>query len=425
VSAAGGRSYLLPQAPAPEDLRKAFADAGVRPTLDVVEGRTDGWIHVLHRVKSGRDVFFIANQNLDGGPRKLALDVAASGFAECWDPWRNEISSVPQEARGAGASLVRLTLEPLESVLLVFAPTRRDLPARIDAAATAPRSTLTLVRDPTPPLPKPPPLAGDAGPSERLKGCSWVWYPEGSDPTASAPPGKRFFRKEVEVPAGRAVSRATFYGTADNSFVLLVDGAEAGRGDASAEGWRNPVEIDLAPRLGAGSHQLAIEATNATDRPSPAGLIGKLVVEFSTGEPLVVAVDGTWKVSKEAGGAWASAAFDDSTWPAAKEIARFGGAPWGTLAGGSFTVGPVEADPFWGHVDVPADTDLARGRAFLEMDALAPEEAARVTVNGTHAGGFIGRPLRLDVTRFLKAGRNEVRIEPFAPNAARIALFDR
>ena len=50
------------------------------------------------------------------------------------------------------------------------------------------------------------------------------------------------------------------------------------------------------------------------------------------------------------------------------------------------------------------------------MDDVAPEAAARVTVNGKDAGGFIGRPLRLDVTRLLQPGTNTIRIEPFAPN---------
>jgi hypothetical protein len=47
------------------------------------------------------------------------------------------------------------------------------------------------------------------------------------------------------------------------------------------------------------------------------------------------------------------------------------------------------------------------------MDAGVPEDAAAVRINGAHAGGWIGKPYRLDVTRFLKPGRNTLRIEPF------------
>ncbi len=58
TSAAGGRSYLLPEKPTPEDVTAALVvGAGVHPTLEVIAGKTDGWLHVLHRQKVGRDVF--------------------------------------------------------------------------------------------------------------------------------------------------------------------------------------------------------------------------------------------------------------------------------------------------------------------------------------------------------------------------------
>ena len=56
------------------------------------------------------------------------------------------------------------------------------------------------------------------------------------------------------------------------------------------------------------------------------------------------------------------------------------------------------------------------------MDDL-PDEAAAVTVNGQRAGGLIGRPLRLDITRYLKTGENSIVIEPLAPKAARLAFY--
>jgi hypothetical protein len=64
--------------------------------------------------------------------------------------------------------------------------------------------------------------------------------------------------------------------------------------------------------------------------------------------------------------------------------------------------------------------NLATARIFLQMDEITPEAAARVTINGKDAGGFVGQPLRLEVTRFLKAGTNQIRIEPFAPKSVRL-----
>ena len=118
---------------------------------------------------------------------------------------------------------------------------------------------------------------------------------------------------------------------------------------------------------------------------------------------------------------WATAGFDDSTWPPAKETVPFGANPWGMLAG-QVTLSPVKADPFFGHCEI-SKASLKKSRIYLEVGALAPELAARVTVNGKDAGGFIGKPFRLDVTRLLKTGANSITITPFAPKSARLVVY--
>jgi hypothetical protein len=85
----------------------------------------------------------------------------------------------------------------------------------------------------------------------------------------------------------------------------------------------------------------------------------------------------------------------------------------------------VSSDPFVGHCELPADLKLEQTRVFLEMDEIAPEEAARVTVNGQYAGGFIGKPLRLEVTRHVKSGTNTIVIEPFAPKNVRLTFYPK
>jgi hypothetical protein len=57
------------------------------------------------------------------------------------------------------------------------------------------------------------------------------------------------------------------------------------------------------------------------------------------------------------------------------------------------------------------------------MDKLAPEEAARISINGEYAGGFIAQPLRIDLSKHLKAGKNTLRIEPFAPESCRLTIY--
>jgi hypothetical protein len=84
---------------------------------------------------------------------------------------------------------------------------------------------------------------------------------------------------------------------------------------------------------------------------------------------------------------------------------------------GPITRSPVPSNNFHGRCELAS----MPVRAFLEVDELTPEAAARVTVNGQYAGGFIGKPLRLDVTKLLKTGSNRIDITPFAPKSARLS----
>jgi hypothetical protein len=252
-----------------------------------------------------------------------------------------------------------------------------------------------------------------------LEGCFWTWYPEG-DPAQAAPPGTRYFRKQVTVPPGQKVRKATFCGTADNSFSLFINGKEAGQSDNGGEGWRIPVELDVTSLLHPGPNQLAIAAVNGGSSPNPAGLIGRLTVELESGAVLTEPVSKTWKSSNEKADRWAEADCNDSAWPSAREIVPFGGAPWGRFSP-QLTLSPVKADLFVGHCDVTV-TDLSKARVYLELGVLAPEIAARVAVNGNSAGGFIGNPSRLEISKHLKPGSNTFRIEPFAPASVRLVI---
>ena len=70
---------------------------------------------------------------------------------------------------------------------------------------------------------------------------------------------------------------------------------------------------------------------------------------------------------------------------------------------------------FQGEVNITTDSLKSGRRAYLvcEMAPDAGEDAAAVRVNGEYAGGFIGKPYRIEISTRLKAGSNAVRIEPF------------
>ena len=413
TNAAGGRAYLLPAAPTPKMLRQVLADAGVKPTLDVLSGDTRNWLHVVHRNKDGRDVFYVANQNHKGKATRFKFAVTAPGVPEVWDPIRAEVNSAPFRRQGDRVTL-DLTMEPLESRLLVFAPSARPLPRRLEPGVAPIRTVAVPGKVVVKPRSAPRGPGGSVG--ETLKNSQWIWAAGGS-PASSAKPGPCTFSTIMDVPAGR-IRSAIFVGTADNSFRLIINGKPAGQGGDSGEGWRSPARLDVASALQSGPTLVQVEAVNATDKPSPAGLVGVLTIDVEGARPVILRTDSSWRAAAvaldpEAGPAQAN------DWPYAVVAAPFGGGPWGSLGGG-LTLSPARAAPFMGSVALQS---APTGAVYLEMVGVAPEQAARVTINGCDAGGVIGAPLRLEVGRLLRKGANQVRIEPFGPTGVRLAWY--
>ena len=379
----GGRSYFLPATVTPEEVQQVLADAGIRPRLEVLGGDTNHWLHVLHRVKAGRDVFFVCNQNHEGQPKQFKLRVRAEGEPERWDAMRNEIATIPYKRISAEEVEFDLILEPSESALIVF--------QKESVARPRVRTLMAAI-----------PIAREGGSARKpgldLSGCPWVWYPEGK-PKQSAPPETRWFRKEIILPE-RKMRSAECLISADNEFVLTVNGKQAGSSNGS-DAWRSPKKMDIAKYLTVGSNVLVIEAKNGGSQPNPAGLIGRVQIEFNQGDPLSDCIDGTWQASK-----------DSRAWESAKVIGKFGDSPWNSIAGVS-----KAADPFKGRCVVPKEF----GHVYLDMDDVI--EGASVKVNGKFAGGMIGAPFRLDVTSLVKPGGNTIEIEPYAPKQARLLVY--
>jgi hypothetical protein len=208
--------------------------------------------------------------------------------------------------------------------------------------------------------------------------------------------------------------------------VLYVNGKEVGRGAGGYEDWRRARTIDLTDHFKGGRNTVAVTATNFDEKPNPAGLIGAYKVVLDDGAEIAGRIDKSWKSSESEAAGWNTAGFDDASWSPVKEIARYGGGPWGAFedASAALTLPPVtEVDPFLGRVTVPQDWLQDGLRVCLEAADVPHEAAAAVTVNGQYAGGFIGKPFRLDVTGHLKAGENTVEMVPFAPGSVRLTAY--
>ncbi len=170
-------------------------------------------------------------------------------------------------------------------------------------------------------------------PKNPLALAKWIWRREG-DPAASAPVGKRFFRRVVNLEATARLESARMFLTADNAFELFVNGRRAGSGD----NFHLAYALDVAPLLRPGPNVLAVAAENGGDAPNPAGLIGTLVLQFRDGRVVEVPTDRQWQTTLTGEGNWTSAAAVGAGWDAALELGPLGMAPWGA-------VGPADAPP--------------------------------------------------------------------------------
>jgi alpha-L-rhamnosidase len=149
-----------------------------------------------------------------------------------------------------------------------------------------------------------------------LTGAGWIWYPEG-DPAAGVPPATRYFRRTVDLPAA---ARATLVLTGDDTADVWVNGAQVSSSPRVADSWKTAAVLDVA--LSAGRNTIAVRGANTTQ--SPAGIIGKLVVQG--GQTLTT--DGNWKTSQTAPDGWQQNTFDDTGWPAARTLTTYGSGPW-------------------------------------------------------------------------------------------------
>lgn len=203
---------------------------------------------------------------------------------------------------------------------------------------------------------------------------AWIWT--GGAQAGNQPAGPAYFRKVIDIQAGRKLVQATFLIAADDAFTLYINGHDSGNG----HNWKNPAGLDVTGRLQAGRNALGIQVTNGGDKPSPAGLMGKLVVLFDSGDPLVVPIDATWRSSRSSGERWKWADFDDAQWTASSAIAKHGDQPWGEL-----------------KLNVPRMLPATYLRKAFSLDKPVQRAVLFASALGVHELHLNGKPLNTDV----------------------------
>ncbi len=254
TSAKGGKSYFLHENPTPEQLQQVLAsDAAIPPALQAVRGETDQWLHVLHRVKDGRDVFFVANQQHAGPTKQFRFHVHAAGSPEVWDAIRGEINSLAFQRVDDKTVELEVTLEPLESVLLVLQPQQRKLPPRIDPDTKCVHGPIAIERIATPPeliCPSAPP-GSEAILAEQQK------KPKSAKPLTVSPVKADPFVGRFTLPADWLTDHSRVYVEMDE---ISIEPAAAIRLNGQAAGGciGKPYRVNITAQANAGANQIEI-----------------------------------------------------------------------------------------------------------------------------------------------------------------------
>lgn len=177
----------------------------------------------------------------------------------------------------------------------------------------------------------------DKPPQEFVLG-DWFWYPEGN-PARDAPVGVRYFRRTFNQGNSLPLS-APMHITADDRFTLWINGKEV----CSGNDWQQPLSLNVKKYLRRGKNVLAVRAENvkAPVAENPAG-VNVLMSVAERGSSIPISNGSRWRASKTESPGWREIDFDDSKWPQAMVVAKYGDGPWGKP--GTLTQRPGGIDP--------------------------------------------------------------------------------
>lgn len=262
-----------------------------------------------------------------------------------------------------------------------------------------------------------------------LADARWIWT-TGSQNVNGLPPGPAYFRKDLTLPTDRAVTSARIVVAADDSFDLHVNGVLVGSTPVGAT-WETGQTYDVTNLLTGGANAVAIRAVNATQGYS--GAIAKLVIAFTSGEPMTVVTDAGWLSSTTGPSGWDTAGFDDSAWTPAADFGAYGIGPWSTrvtipVEGPSFTGGhwiwttgsesdqqgnkiPAGTAYFRKTFSVPTDRTLTAAQLVAAADDSFTLSLNGVVIGGTPRGAEWDAGQLYDVTDRLTGGANTFAIE--------------
>ncbi len=203
-----------------------------------------------------------------------------------------------------------------------------------------------------------------------IQGLSWLTL-AGSKGKVSV---NTCFRKQFDLPSDRKVKRAVLALSAYNYCEATINGTAIGYG----ANWERTARLDATKGLKPGANVLTLTAGH-TDPYMP-GVTGRLVIQFESGNDMVIPTDKTWKASQEPPAGYEKPGFDDSAWP----VPDAGGSP----AGGGAPVSDLERVPA-PYLRKGFTVDGAVKRAMVYVTALGTYE---LRLNGARVSKDVFAP---------------------------------
>ena len=142
---------------------------------------------------------------------------------------------------------------------------------------------------------------------------SWIWFDEG-DPASDATAGDVHFNYTWNMSDMSSLQLAEIEATADNSFMLKVNGKEILKGS----NWNEIQSADITSALRPGKNTIAAVANNsASTTRNPAGFMAAMRLSYSDGSKKVIATNQKWLASR-----------NGTNWSAGKKLGPGNMAPW-------------------------------------------------------------------------------------------------
>jgi alpha-L-rhamnosidase len=240
-----------------------------------------------------------------------------------------------------------------------------------------------------------------------LSGDKWIWYTN-DDAVNNMPALTRYLRATVNLSAAPAEARFLF--TVDDEAVVYVNGTQVidtkAQRDADENAWQKAQQLDVTSLLHQGANTIAVQVKNRTN-PSgggtPGGFIARLKADSTTFD-----TSGAWKTSTSGPAGWQTPAFDDTAWTPARELATYGGGPWG-----SNVSLPPQPSPYL-RKEFTSSGTIASARLYVSALGLY-----EVRINGAKVGDQVLAPgwteyskrvpsQTYDVTSMVKSGANAI-----------------